>query len=150
MYRDALQNLVQTLNLLEDYEAQVPHSEKLVELDPYNDYAHLMHIRALVQVGREPDAVAALEVMQALPFVIANLRLQPSATGCSITGEAVNKGLEPGTSITLRFTFYDNDGNPVGTADTEVTVTVPDVAHAFGVTFDGETQILGYSYELVG
>ena len=28
-------NLAQTLNLLEDYEAQVPHSEKLVELDPF-------------------------------------------------------------------------------------------------------------------
>ena len=150
MYRDAVQNLAQTLNLLEDYEAQVPHSEKLVDLDPFNDYAQLMHIRALVQVGREPDAVAALEVMQALPFVIDNLRLQPSATGCSITGEAINKALEPGTSITLRFTFYDDDGNSVGTADTEVTVTVPDVAHAFDVTFDGETQVLGYSYELVG
>ena len=150
MYRDAVQNLAQTLNLMEDYEAQIPVSEKLVELDPFNDYAQLMHIRALVQVGREPDAVAALEVMQALPFVIDNLSLAPSATGCSIAGEAINKALEPGTSITLRFTFYDNDGNPVGTADTEVTVTIPDVAHAFDVTFDGEAQILGYSYELVG
>ena len=150
MYRDGIQNLAQTLNLLEDYEAQIPHSEKLVELDPFNDYAQLMHIRALVQVGREPDAVAQLEVMQALPFVIDNLLLQPSNTGCSITGEAINKALEPGTSITLRFTFYDNDGNPVGTADTEVTVTVPDVANAFNVTFEGETQVLGYSYELVG
>ena len=150
MYRDGVQNLAQTLNLLEDYEAQIPHSEKLVELDPFNDYAHLMLARALVQVGREPDAVAQLEVMQALPFVIDNLHLQPSATGCSIAGEAVNKALEPGTSITLRFTFYDNDGNPVGTADTEVTVTVPDVAHAFAVTFEGEMQVLGYSYELVG
>ncbi len=150
MYKDALQNLAQTLNLMEDYEAQIPHSEKLVELDPYNDYAQLLLIRALVQVGREPDAVAQLEVMQALPFVIDNLRLQPSTTGCSITGEAINKALEPGTSITLRFTFYDNDGNPVGTADTEVTVTVPDIAHTFGVTFEGEIQVLGYSYELVG
>ena len=150
MYRDGIQNLAQTLNLLEDYEAQIPHSEKLLQLDPYNDYAQLLLIRALVQVGREPDAVAQLEVMQALPFVIDNLRLQPSATGCSLTGEAINKALEPGTSITLRFTFYDNDGNPVGTADTEVTVTVPDVAHTFGVTFEGEIQVLGYSYELVG
>jgi tetratricopeptide (TPR) repeat protein len=150
MYRDGVQNLAQTLNLMEAFEAQIPHSEKLVELDPFNDYAHLMLVRALVQVGREPDAVAQLEVMQALPFLINNLRLQPSDTGCSIAGEAINKALEPGTSITLRFSFYDNDGNPVGTADTEVTVTVPDVAHAFAVTFEGETQVLGYSYELVG
>ncbi len=149
MYRDAVQNLAQTLNLMENYEAQVPHSEKLIELDPYNDYAYLMHVRALVQVGREPDGVAALNIMQALPFVIDGLQLQPLATGAHVSGVAVNKALEPGTSITLRFTFYDNDGNPVGTADTEVTVTAPDVAHEFGVTFNGEIQVLGYSYELV-
>ena len=150
MYRDALQNLAQTLNLLEDYEAQIPHSEKLVELDPFNDYAYLMHVRALVQVGREPDGVAALNIMQALPFVIDQLRLEPLATGAFVSGVAVNKTLEPGTSITLRFTFYDNDGNPVGSADTEVTVSDPEVAHAFDVTFSGEMQVLGYSYEFVG
>jgi len=63
---------------------------------------------------------------------------------------AVNKALDPGTTITLRFTFYDNDGNPVGTADTEVTISDPDVAHAFDVVFEGETQVLGYSYEFIG
>ena len=150
MYRDALQNLAQTLNLLEDYEAQVPHSEKLIELDPFNDYAYLMHVRALVQVGREPDGVAALDIMQALPFVIDNLHLQPLANGALVSGVAVNKALEPGTSITLRFTFYDDDGNPVGSADAEVTISVPEVAHPFDVTFNGEMQVLGYSYELVG
>ena len=150
MYIDALQNLVEALNRVEDYEAQIPHSEKLVELDPFNDYFYLMHVRALVQVGREPDAVAALGIMQALPFVIDQLRLQPTATGARVSGVAMNKALEPGTSITLRFTFYDNDGNPVGSADTEVTISVPDVAHPFDVTFDGEMQVLGYSYELVG
>ncbi len=150
MYIDALQNLVETLNLVEDYEAQIPNSEKLVELDPFNDYFHMMHVRALVQVGREPDAVAALSIMQALPFVIAELRLQPTANGARVSGVALNKALEPGTSITLRFTFYDDDGNPVGSADTEVTISDPEVAHTFDVTFNGEMQVLGYSYELVG
>ena len=150
MFRDALQNLVQTLNLLEDYEAQIPHSERLVELDPFNDYAYQMHVRALVQVGRESDGVAALGIMQALPFVVDELLLQPLASGCRVEGVAVNKALEPGTSITLRFTFYDDHGNPVGSEDTEVTISDPEVAHTFDVTFDMEMQVLGYSYELVG
>ena len=150
MYRDALQNLVQTLNELEDYEAQVPHSERLIELDPFNDYVYLIHVRGLVQVGREPEGAAALDVMQALPFVIDALQIQPLAAGCRVTGVAVNKALDPGTSITLRFTFYDNDGNPIGSADTEVTISDPEVAHAFEVTFDGEISVLGYSYEFVG
>jgi tetratricopeptide (TPR) repeat protein len=151
MYRDALQNLVQTLNELEDYEAQVPHSEKLIELDPFNDFVLLMHVRGLVQVGREPEGVDALALMQGLPFVVDALQLQPLAAGCRVTGIAVNKVLDPGTSITLRFTFYDNDGNPIGSADTEVTISDPEVAHDFEVTFDeGEVSVLGYSYERVG
>ena len=150
MYRDALQNLVQTLHELEDYEAQVPHSERLIELDPFNDYIYVMHVRGLVQVGREPEGVTALAYMQALPFVIDALQIQPLAAGCRVTGVAVNKALDPGTSITLRFTFYDNDGNPVGSADTEVTISDPEVAHAFEVTFDGEISVLGYSYEFMG
>ena len=151
MYRDALQNLVQTLNEQEDYEAQVPYSERLLELDPFNDFVYLMHVRGLVQVGREPEGLAALEVMQALPFVIDALQLRPLAAGCRVTGIAVNKALDPGTSITLRFTFYDNDGNPIGSADTEVTISDPEVAHDFEVTFEGgEISVLGYSYEFVG
>ena len=37
MFRDALQNLVQSLAVLEEYETQIPHSERLLELDPHNE-----------------------------------------------------------------------------------------------------------------
>ncbi len=149
MYKDALQNLVQTYFEMESFEALVPHSQKLLELDPFNDYVHRMHVQAMAQIGHE-DLVDALGVLQALPFQIDELALQPLGAGCRVTGVALNNALDSGTVLTLRFTFYDNDGNPVGTADTEVTVSDPDVAHPFDLTFDSEMQILGYSYELVG
>ena len=149
MYRDALQNLAQSLNLMEDYEAQVPYSERLLELDPYNEFGYQMHIRALVQVGRQADGVALIDIMRELPFVTDNLQLQPMNAGASISGTVINKTLEPGTTITLRFTFYDNDRNPLGTEDVEVTISDPDVPHRFQLTFDAETQVLGYSYEFV-
>ena len=149
MYRDALQNLAQSLNLLEDYEAQVPYSERLLELDPYNEFGYQMHVRALVQAGRQSDGVAAVNIMQELPFVTDNLQLQPMNSGTSISGMAINKTLEPGTTITLRFTFYDNDGNPLGSEDVEVTISDPEVAHTFQLSFDAEMQVLGYSYEFV-
>ena len=149
MYRDALQNLTQSLSVLESYEAQIPYSERLLELDPHNEFVYQMHVRALVQAGRQADGVAALDIMQELPFVTDNLQLQPRSAGASISGMAINKTLEPGTTITLRFTFYDNDGNPLGTEDTEVTLSDPEVAHTFQLTFDAEMQVLGYSYEFV-
>ena len=149
MYRDAVQNLVQSFSAMEDYEAQVPYSERLLELDPYNEFGYRMHVRALVGVGRQDDGVAALDIMQALPFVTDNLQLQPMNAGASVSGTVINKTLEPGTTVTLRFTFYDNSGNPLGTEDTEVTISDPEVAHTFQLTFDAEMQVLGYSYELV-
>ncbi len=149
MYRDALQNLAQTLNALEDYEAQVPYSERLLELDPYNEYGYQMHIRALVEIGRQSDGVAVLDVMRELPFVTDNLQLQPSNSGAAISGQAINKTLPPGTTITLRFTFYDANGVPIGTEDTEVTLSDPEVAHAFQVSFAAEMQVLGYGYEFL-
>ena len=65
----------------------------------------------------------------------------------AFSGIAINKTLEPGTTITLRFTFYDNDGNPLGSEDVEVTISDPEVAHTFQLTFEAEMQVLGYSYE---
>ena len=149
MYRDAVQNLAQCFNAMEDYEAQVPYSERLLELDPYNEYGYRMHIRALVQVGRRADGIAVLDIMRELPFVTDNFQLQPMNAGASISGTVINKTLEPGTTITLRFTFYDNDGNPLGTEDTEVTISDPEVGHIFQLSFDAEMQVLGYSYEFV-
>ena len=149
MYRDALQNLAQTLYLLESPEAQIPYSERLLELDPHNEYGYQMHVRALVQAGRQADAVAALNIMQELPFVTDNLQLQPMSNGTNISGIAINKTLPPGTSITLRFTFYDNDGTPLGTEDTEITLSDPEVAHEFQVSFEADQQVLGYGYEFL-
>ena len=149
MYKDALQNLTQTYFELEDYEALIPHAQRLLELDPFNDYVHRMYVRALSQL-EHADLIPALDVLQALPFLVDELALQPLGAGCRISGVAVNNTLDSGTSIILRFTFYDNAGNSVGSELTEVTVSDPEVAHPFNVTFDSETQILGYSYELVG
>lgn len=149
MFRDALQNMSQTLGILEDYEAQVPFSEKLLELDPHNEYMYQVHIRALVQVGRQTDALGVLEIMQGLPFITDNFQLQPIASGARVMGTAMNKTLAPGTSITLRFTFYDNDGSSVGSEDVEVTLSDPEVPHTFQLTFEGGTEVLGYGYEFV-
>jgi tetratricopeptide (TPR) repeat protein len=147
-YRDALQNLVQSLAVLENYEASIPHAERLLELDPYNEYAYQLLMRALVQVDREPDAVVALELLQALPFTIDNLQLQPSGSGVTIVGVAVNKTMDPGSSIKLRFNFYDGAGSSLGSEDAEVTISDPEVGHSFQVVFDSETTVLGYGYEL--
>jgi hypothetical protein len=64
-----------------------------------------------------------------------------------VLGQAINKTLAPGSEITLVFTFFDDDGNSVGTADVDVALSDPDVAHDFQISFSGDMSVLGYSYE---
>ena len=149
MYRDALQNLAQSLSVLGQFEAQVPYSARLLEMDPYNEYVYQLHVRALSQTGLQTELVAALDFLREIPFAIDNLGLQPMSAGGIVSGVAMNKTLAPGTSITLRFTSYDGAGDALGTEDVEVTLSDPDVAHQFTLTFDVDVQVLGYSYEFV-
>ncbi len=149
MYRDALQNLAETLRLTGRLEEQLPHSAKLLEIDPNNDRALQMHVRALVQLGREDEAREYLTRLQDLTFIVDNLELQPRPDGGRVVGVVVNNTLTAGESVTLRFTFYDGEGTPLGTADAEVPLSDPDVAMQFDVSFDAETTVLGYSYEVI-
>jgi len=150
MYRDALQNLVQTLALTESYEAQLPLSQKLMDMDGQNYLAYQMHLRALSQVGRSDEVGPLLETMQAMTFVVDDLQLQPRGDGGRVFGTVTNKLLEEGVSVTLRFHFYDDTGDVLGTKDVAVPAPPVDVAQQFQVVIDTERAVMGYSYEVVG
>ena len=149
MYRDALQNLVQALALEENYEAQLPYSEKLLEMDGQNYFVYQMHLRALSLLGRTEDLGPILEVMKALTFLVDDLQLQPRSNGARVMGTVTNKLLEEGASVTLRFHFYDDGGNGLGTQDVSVPVPPVDGAQQFQVSIDTETAVMGYSYEVI-
>ena len=150
MYRDALQNLVQTLALTESYEAQLPLSQKLIDMDGRNYLAHQMHLRALSQVGRSDEVGPLLEEMQAMTFLVDDLQLQPRGDGGRVLGTVTNKLLEEGASVTLRFHFYDDTGVELGTKDVAVPAPPVDVAQQFQVVIETEHAVMGYSYEVVG
>ena len=150
MYRDGIQNLAQTLNLLEDYEAQIPHSEEarrvgpLQRLRPAAAYKGVGPGRAGTGCCRPARDHAGLTLRdRQSPAPAVGYRLQPYGRGHK-QGVGTRHVDHPALHL-LR-----QRREPVGTADTEVAVTVPDVAHTFAVTFEGEIQVLGYSYELVG
>jgi len=149
MYRDALQNLVQTLSLSEAYEAQLPWSQKLMEMDERNYLAYQMHLRALSQLGRGDEVAPLLEAMQAMTFLVDDLQLQPRGDGGRVFGTVINKLLEEGASVTLRFHFFDDEGAELGTQDVAVPAPPVDVAQQFQLSIDTERAVMGYSYEVV-
>jgi tetratricopeptide (TPR) repeat protein len=149
MYRDALQNLVQTLALTEAYEAQLPWSQKLMDMDGRNYLAYQMHLRALSQLGRGEEVAPLLAVMQEMTFLVDDLQLQPRGDGGRVLGTVTNKLLEEGSSVTLRFHFYDDGGVELGTQDVSVPAPPVDVAQQFQLSIDTDRAVMGYSYEVV-
>ena len=149
MYRDALQNLVQTMALTEAYEAQLPYSQKLMDMDGRNYLAYQMHLRALSQLGRTEEVSPLLAKMQAMTFLVDDLQLQPRGDGGRVLGTVTNKLLDEGASVTLRFHFFDDQGTELGTKEVAVPVPPVDVAQRFQVTIDTERAVMGYSYEVV-
>ena len=60
-----------------------------------------------------------------------------------------NKLLEEGSSVTLRFHFYDDGGVELGTQDVSVPAPPVDVAQQFQLSIDTDRAVMGYSYEVV-
>lgn len=150
MHRDALQNMAQSMVLARQYEELLPFSKRLLEMDPQNEFAFRFHARALVETGSSNEAVTLMEEMEELSFLVDDLRLVALGnTGARIEGILVNKTLEEGASVKLRFHFFGRDGSELGTKDVNVDTGEADVAMAFRVEFSGDQSIGGYSYEVV-
>jgi len=150
MFRDALQNLVQSLaqgaqENPEMWEQMPEFSSKLLEMDPYNQLAYRLHGIALARTGSSDEAVALSEEMEALPFTTQQLQLR---TGQGVVGALLNHTLEPGTEVTLRFTFYDVQGDELGTADAVVQAPAQGEAAVLQAPFDDQ-KVAGYTYDRI-
>ena len=149
MFRDALQNLVQALaqaaQANPDLWEQMPeYSGQLLEMDPYNSLAYRLHGIALARTGDSEQAIELSEQMEALPFTTQQLQLRSGG----VVGAIVNNTLEPGTEVTLRFTFYDRNGEELGQADAVVEAPAQGQGAAFQAAFEAD-GIAGYAYERI-
>ncbi len=150
MHRDALQNMAQSMVLARQFEELLPFSKRLLEMDPQNEFAFRFHARALVETGSSDEGVRLMEKMEELTFLVDGLRIiAVGSTGARIEGVLVNKTLEEGAPVSLRFHFFGRDGAALGTKDVEVATGGADVAMTFKVEFSGDQSVGGYSYEVV-
>ncbi len=148
--RDALFNLAQTQFTIEDWEGLVGTTERLLELDQYNSNLYKMRAKAIVETGDQQAAGRVIEELQALPFEISGLQLQPaSGGGASVNGVVTNRSLDQGTPIVIRAHFSGPQGQEVGTAETTVQAPAQDGTASFQVTFTSDQEIDGYWYEVV-
>jgi len=148
-HREALFNYAQSLYLADEFAELVTAAEQLIETDPFNETAYRFAAQALVQEGREHEAVEKLEAMEALPYFVDALELVPVDGGYALVGMVVNQNAPAGETVRIRFHVVDVDGNDVGTTDTEVSLGDEGVGVEFQANLSTNQSAFGFVYEVL-
>ena len=147
--RDAIEMWARSLQLDSAY-AEIPAvAERWADLDPYSQNAYLILAQAANQLEDATTTQEAIQKVDGLEVAVANLTLRRMSTGgAMVNGSVVNKTLDQGATVTLRFTFYTNDGTPMGSVTESVAVGATDMSEIFSIQFDSAEPVGGYGYEL--
>ena len=147
--RDALEMWARSLQLDSAF-AEVPEvADRWIELDPYSQNAYLILAQAVNQLGDQTRAREAITRIDELEVQVTDLQISRFPDGgAQVTGSVANKTLEPGSGVMLEFTFYGQNGSPLGTATANISVGQEGMAEIFQVDFDSTQPVGGYGYEL--
>ena len=88
-----------------------------------------------------------ISVIENLSFIVSDLQLRRLGNGgAEVRGSLVNKNLEEGDVINLRFIFYSDDGAPIGSVVETIAAGQIDRTQVFNLQFDSAEQVGGYGY----
>ncbi|MEO2158192.1 MAG: tetratricopeptide repeat protein [bacterium] len=149
-HRDAMDYRVWALRNAGQYAEQIEVSAALIELDPNNRLILQHHYQALSAEGAgQEELQPTLDRLLGLQFDLEGLTLAAAQEGGSVSGYFINKAMDPGATIKLAFTYYDDIGQAIGTTDVEIEVPDLDGETTLNISFDTDIPVVGYSYEVV-
>ena len=145
--RDAIEMWARSLQLDSAYSAIPAVAERWTELDRNGQNAWLILAQAANQNGDTKTTQEVISVIESLSFTVSDLQLRRIGNGgAEVRGSLVNKKLEEGDVINLRFIFYAGDGTPIGSVVETMTAEQVDVTQVFNLQFDSAEQVGGYGY----
>ncbi len=146
--RDALEMWARCLRIDSAYAKVPPVADRWLALDPNNANAYLIMAQALNKQGTDTARVNQLvDQVQNLKVKLDNLSFHYITDGGGyVTGDVINVSLDPGTQVTLHFTFYGDSGNTLGTKDETVAAGSANQSTTFRADFDSTQQVGGYGY----
>lgn len=147
MDRDALEMWARSLQIDSAYAAVPPVAERWIALDPNNRNAMLIMAQALQQNGDSQRAGQMVQRIEGLALTMDNLQLQrfPDGGG-QVSGSLTNVSREQGSPVNIVVTFYDTDGNELGTANHTMNAPAQGMAQVFQVEFNSTQPVGGYGY----
>jgi tetratricopeptide (TPR) repeat protein len=147
--RDAIEMWARSLQLDSAFASVPDVAARWVELDPNSQNAYLILAQAANQLDDQAATQAAIQAVDGLEVTMNDLQMQRfAAGGATVSGSVINKKLAEGASVSVVFTFYSDDGSPMGTVTESVSAGAADMASVFRVDFDSVETVGGYSYEL--
>jgi tetratricopeptide (TPR) repeat protein len=147
--RDAIEMWARSLQLDSAYAEIPPVAQRWVELDPNNRNGYLILAQAVNLQGDSERTAELIRSIEALEVMVSDLQItRIREGGAEVSGSVTNSTLDQGTSVTLTFTFYDEGGTVLGTADHMLAVGAAEMAAPFTLEFTSDRQVGGYGYTL--
>jgi len=149
--RDSIEMWARSLQLDSVYTDVPAVAARWIELDPNSQNAYLILAQSANQNGDQAATAEAIQTLDGLDVTVNDLQLRRFGNGGgTVSGSLINKKLDEGASVSIRFTFYAADGSPIGSVTESVSTGATDMAQVFTVQFDSAEQVDGYGYEMVG
>lgn len=123
-------------------------AQRWLELDPMSGQGHAILAQGANQAGNTQVAAGAVQVLQEMEYSVDNLQLRRNPNGGGdLSGSITNRTLSQGEEVTLVFTFYAENGRPIGNAMQTVSIGAEGMSEVFQLQFSSAEQVGGYSYE---
>lgn len=149
--RDALEMWARSLQIDSIYDAVPAVADRWIALDPNSQTAHIIYAQAANQMGNTQVAADMIGRVEAMKVIVTDLQITRRSTGgATVSGSLRNGSATPGSQMTLAFTFYDEAGTAMGSANVAVTLPATDMSEIFRVDFDSADQVGGYGYTVSG
>lgn len=147
--RDAWYNYANSLYAGDQWTPLVPIAEKLVTLDPLHEDSYLILARAHKETKQNQKALQALEQIEAMPVKLKDLSLQAATNRTVVRGKVIGNKASAGMPVQVQFTFYDANGQTIGTQTARVSAPAKDAEADLEVALENATPAVGYKYQLV-
>lgn len=146
--RDALEMWARSLHLDSAYTAVPPVAERWLELDPSSQIALSVYAQATNNAGDAQRAAEIMRRVEQLIVTVDDLEMRRGGNTAVVNGSVANRSLTPGDRVTLRFTFYNTEGQALGTATHQATLAGVGEKQVFQVEYTAAQPVAGYSYEV--
>jgi tetratricopeptide (TPR) repeat protein len=147
--RDAWYNYLNALYAQQRWQDIGPVGERLLELDPLNENAHLIMVQAFRELRQQPRAIQFATRNQELPVRLDELQLRHEGGRAVLRGTVTGNRAPAGSPVRLEFTFFGADGQTIGTEVVTVNAPAQNATTTLQVSVASPTAPMGYRYRVM-